>query len=144
MFLVPDGTFFVQIVNFVVFLILLNVVFLRPVGRVIAQRRAYITGLTNDIENAQRDVAELRGQADAKRAVARRKGEELIAQTRAAGQTEAMAIQSGFSDRATEIMNEAHRAVEGEIAVARSKENEIVGALSRVLLERAIGPGVVQ
>ncbi len=45
-----DATVFVQIVDFIVFLAIMNVIFFRPVGAAIARRRAYIDGLKHDIE----------------------------------------------------------------------------------------------
>lgn len=141
MFLVPDGTFFVQIVNFIVFLVLLNIVFLGPVGRVIAKRRAYINGLSADIEQAQGDVKALRAQAEAKRVAARREADEVMAKARASAQNEGAEVLASFAGRATEISHEAQRAVAAEVAAAREKEEEIVGTLSRTLLERALGPG---
>ncbi len=69
MFLSIDGTLLVQVVNFVLFIVLLNIVFLRPVGRAIAERRAYIDGLARDIESGE---AEMRVGARAGRGAARR------------------------------------------------------------------------
>lgn len=141
MFLQVGGTAIVQVVNFIVFLILLNVVFTGPVGRAIAKRRAYINGLSSDIEHAQADVKALRAQAEAKRAAARREADEVIAKARATAQNESVDVQAGFAARATTIMHEADRMVAAEVASARASEEEIVASLSRTLLERALGPG---
>lgn len=143
MFLSVDwhGTFLVQVVNFIVFLVLLNIVFMRPVGAAIAKRRAYINGLASDIEQAEADVKALHGQAEAKRAAARREADDVLAKTRASAQNEAASVQASYAERATGIALEAQQAVAGEIAAARSKEDEIVATLSRTLLERALGPG---
>jgi F-type H+-transporting ATPase subunit b len=140
-FLQVGGTAIVQVVNFIVFLILLNIVFTGPVGRAIAKRRAYINGLSSDIERAQADVKALRAQAEAKRAAARREADEVIAKARATAQNESADVQAGFAARATTIVHEADRTVAAEVASARAKEEEIVAALSRTLLERALGPG---
>ena len=93
MFLSVDATLIVQVVNFIVFLLVLNVVFTRPVGAAIAKRRAYINGLSADTEQAEADLKALHAQAEGKR------------------------------------------------AAARTKEADIVAALSRTLLERALDPG---
>ena len=49
MLLSLDGTLVVQLVNFIIFLVILNVIFLRPVGTAIASRRAYIDKVGADI-----------------------------------------------------------------------------------------------
>jgi len=141
-FLSVGGTFVVQVVNFIVFMLVLNIVFMRPVGAAIAKRRAYVNGLAADIESAEADVRALRGQADAKRAAARREGDDVIAKARAAAQNEAAETSTVSLARAATITGEAHAAVAAEVATARSKEDEIVASLSRTLLERALGPDV--
>ncbi len=141
MFLSIDGTLVVQIVNFVVFIILLDLVFLRPVGRVIAERRAYIDGITQDIESGEAQIRTLRGQADEQRAAARREAEAAIAQTRARSQDEAAQVLAGYQERAAALIEEAQRSVAGELDAARAGEDQLVDGLARTMLERAIGPG---
>jgi F-type H+-transporting ATPase subunit b len=140
-FLQPDGTTFVQIVNFIVFVVLLNIVFTGPVGAAIAKRRAYINGLSSDIESGETDVKALRAQAEAKRVAARREADDVIAKARAAAQNEATDVQTGYASRAADIAQAAHRTVAGEVASARSKESEIVDGLARTLVERTLGEG---
>ncbi len=60
MFLSLDGTVFVQLINFAIFFALLNVLFLRPVGRAIAKRRAYIDNLVSDYDRYQETARSLR------------------------------------------------------------------------------------
>ena len=64
MFLSLDGTLFVQLINFAIFFALLNVVFLRPVGRAIAKRRDYINGLVSDYDRYQDEAQNLREEAE--------------------------------------------------------------------------------
>ncbi len=141
MFLQIDATLIVQVVNFVLFIILLNVVFLRPVGAAIAKRRAYIDGLARDIEAAEADVKSARGAAEERRAAARREAEATVAKARVAMQDEATQIVASYQQRATGIVEEAQREVGVEIAAARAGEDEIVDSIAQTMLERAIGPG---
>lgn len=140
MFLQIDATLLVQVVNFVLFIVFLNIVFLKPVGAAIAKRRAHIDGLARDIEAAEAEVRAARGAAEERRAAARREAEAAIAKARAAAQDEAAAIVAREQDRASEITAEAHRAVGAEIAAARANEDQIVDSIAQTLLERAIGP----
>jgi len=142
-FLKIDATLIVQVVNFVLFIVFLNIVFLRPVGAAIAKRRAYIDGLARDIEAAEADVRSARGAAEERRAAARREAEATVAKARAGAQNEAAEVVAGFQQRATGIVEEAHRQVGTEITAARADEDAIVDSIARTLLERAIGPGVV-
>jgi F-type H+-transporting ATPase subunit b len=136
-FLSLDGTALVQIVDFIVFLIALNIVFMRPVGAAIAKRRAYLNSLASDIESAAADEKALHAQAEAKRAAARRDADEAIAKARAAAQAEAAEITAAASVKAAGIVDDAQRAVAAEVATARTKESEIVASLAQTLLDRA-------
>lgn len=141
MFLSIDATLIVQVVNFVLFIVFLNVVFLKPVGAAIAKRRAYIDGLASDIEAAEAEVRAARGAAEERRAAARREAEAAIAKARVAAQNEAAEVVASHQQRATQIIEEAQRAVDVELAAARANEEHVVDALAQSLLERAIGPG---
>jgi F-type H+-transporting ATPase subunit b len=134
-----DGTLIVQLVNFIVFLVILNEIFMKPVGAAIARRRAYIDGLTHDMEQLQRDAKELRGQAEARRLAARREAEEAIARARVAAAQEADALVVAAQTRAGEVTKQAHAEVAKEIAAARSQEGRVVGVLANEMLNRALG-----
>ena len=139
MLLALDGTLVVQIVNFIVFLAIMDVIFFRPVGAAIARRRAYIDGLKHDIETLDQDVKSLRGQAEAQRAAARREADEAIAQARIAFGKETDAIVAEAQGQAMEIVRRARTQVETEIQAARGQEPRIVDALAGEMVARALG-----
>jgi F-type H+-transporting ATPase subunit b len=142
MLLSLDGTLVVQLVNFLVFLVVLNAIFLKPVGAAIAKRRAYIDGVSRDIEQYEADIKLLRTQAEERRAAARREADGEIAQARAQGQNEAATVGADFTTRAAQITEAAEAEVAREIAHAREGEQEIVKSLADTLLEQALGPAV--
>lgn len=142
MLLSLDGTLVVQLVNFLVFLVVLNEIFLKPVGAAIAKRRAYIDGLDHDITQLETDLKALHAQAEERRAVARREADAVIAQARSQAQTEAAAIGVAFTGEAEAIIEEAHATVAHELAQARENEQQLVAGLADTLLTRALGPGV--
>jgi F-type H+-transporting ATPase subunit b len=141
LFLSIDGTLIVQVVNFVLFIVLLNIVFLKPVGAAIAKRRAYIDALASDIEAASNEVKTARGRAEELRAAARRDAEAAIAKSRGEAQNEAVDVVANYQRRASEIVEQAHQVADDEIAAARAGESRIVESLAQTMLERAIGPG---
>jgi F-type H+-transporting ATPase subunit b len=140
-FLSIDGTLIVQVINFIAFVVLLNLVFLKPVGAAIAKRRAYIDGLARDIERGQGEVKALRGQAEDRRAAARREAEAAIAKTRAQAQNEALEELAEYQQRAQGLIEDAQREVAAELEAARAKEPQVVDSLAQTLLDRALGPG---
>jgi F-type H+-transporting ATPase subunit b len=140
MLLSLDGTLIVQLVNFIVFLLILNVIFLKPVGKAIAERRAYINGVSADIEQFEIDLKGLRGQAQEQRAAARREADAMIAQERAQAQSESAKIVAEQQTRASQTIVNAHDAVRGEVMAARAGETALVESLAKEMLERAVGP----
>jgi len=140
MLLSLDGTLVVQLVNFVIFLVILNAIFLKPVGAAIAKRRAYIDGVAADIEKFEAERTTLAAQADERRAAARRAADAAIAQARAAGQAEAAEIVADHQVQANAITAEAQATVGLEIAQARLGERDVVESLAKTMLERAVGP----
>ncbi len=139
MFLLPDGTFWVQLMNFAIFFAILNVVFLRPVGDAIKKRREHIDGVQNDYERYAAQVASARSEADAKRAVARRDAEDVVAKAKAAAETEGAAHTAVAAEKAQVVVDVARSTVATEMTAARGREGELSQALARTLLERAIG-----
>jgi F-type H+-transporting ATPase subunit b len=140
MLLSIDGTLVVQLVNFVVFLAILNAIFLRPVGAAIAKRRAYIDGVGTDITQFEADLKEMRWQAQERRAAARRRADAVVAAARSQAQVEASLIVADHQAQAASTVAEAQATVGLEIAQARTNEAGIVDRLAREMLERAVGP----
>ena len=139
MFLSLDGTFWIQLINFAIFFVILNVVFLRPVGEAIKKRRQYIDSVQSDYDRYAHQVETLRSEADQKRAAARRSAEELVAKARATGEREADALNADAAGRAEAIAGDARRTVAGEMDSARARGDELSQALAKTLLDRAIG-----
>ncbi len=139
MFLLPDGTFWVQLINFAIFFAILNVVFLRPVGDAIKRRREHIDGVQSDYERFAGQVVSFRSEADAKRAAARRDGEDVVSRAKASAETEGAAHTAIAAEKAQVVVDSARSTVAREMTVARGREDELSQALARTLLERAIG-----
>jgi F0F1-type ATP synthase membrane subunit b/b' len=138
MFLIPDGTFLVQLVNFAVFFGLLSVVFLRPVGQAIRKRREYINSLTADYDRYQSEARVLRAQAEAVRAAARRDAEATLAKARAAASNEAATISADYAARSQAAVEHALETVGAEFDAARGGQDALVGELAHLMLERAM------
>ncbi|HEY9086434.1 MAG TPA: hypothetical protein VIN40_10950 [Candidatus Tyrphobacter sp.] len=138
MFLYPDGTLVIQLINFAIFFAVLNVVFLRPVTVAIRKRREYINSLVSDYDRFQAEARSLREQAESVRAAARREGEHTIAAERARTSNETSEATSGYARQAQAIVEEATRTVQAEIEAARGGEERIVRQLADLMLERVV------
>ncbi len=135
MFLTPDGTFWVQLVNFAIFYAILYVVFLRPVQSAIAKRREYIEGLTHEYDRAQAEATELRARAEQVRADARSESDHLVAAARNEGGNEAAKLASDYGEKVRQIVDDADRQVASEVEAVRPRER----ALAQELAESIVG-----
>ena len=138
MFLKIDGTFVVQLINFVIFFALLNVVFIRPVSQAIVKRREYINSVTNDYDRYQAETNALRTQAESIRAAARREAEQALSKTRADASNEAAALAAQYGQEAAQTVEQAHRTVEAELAQARANESQTAADLANLMVERTL------
>jgi F-type H+-transporting ATPase subunit b len=137
-FLSLDGTFFVQLLNFAIFLAVLNIVFLRPVGRAIVKRREYINSVVADYDTYQAKAKALRDNDARLRAEARREAEHAIAKARAEASNETAKLAAGYAERVHSTIDEAQREVAQELDAARAGEERLVAALSDLMVERAL------
>jgi F-type H+-transporting ATPase subunit b len=135
-----NGTLIVQLINFVIFLLILERIFLRPVGAAIGRRRAYIDSIAADVEAAGLELRRLATEAEARLAAARRAADETVANARAEAQREASLIVADHQAQAAGLMQQAQAAVALEELQARQNEREIVDGLARDMLARAVGP----
>ncbi|GAC1657594.1 MAG: hypothetical protein NVS9B12_09760 [Vulcanimicrobiaceae bacterium] len=138
MFLKPDGTFWIQLVNFVIFFALLNVVFLRPVSAAIKKRRDYLNSLTDDYETYKHQAHQLQAQEDAIRAAARREAELTLSKARAEISNETAALAAQFGAQAAKKIEEAQLIVESELLAARKDEAQTVRELAELMLDRTV------
>ncbi|HTV75282.1 MAG TPA: ATP synthase F0 subunit B [Candidatus Acidoferrales bacterium] len=138
MFLSLDGTFWIQLLNFAIFFAILNVVFLRPVGRAISERRAYIDSVRADYDRHVREAADLRKQAEADRAAARQAAAETFHTARNEAIAQAEHIAAEYAGKAGEIVRQARATVASELEQAHRKEAELARTLADAMLERAI------
>ncbi|HET9031205.1 MAG TPA: hypothetical protein VFN49_13615 [Candidatus Aquilonibacter sp.] len=138
MFLQPDGTFWVQLINFAIFFAILSAVFLRPVSRAISERRKYINSVHSDYEKYQGEGSELRAQAESVRAAARRDAAAQIAKARAEASNKTAEMSAQYNAQVQSTVENAHKTVAAELTAARVGEEGVVRQLADLMLERTV------
>lgn len=138
MFLKLDGTFWIQLLNFVIFFTLLNVVFLRPVGAAIKKRREYINSLTAHYDLYKEQAAEIQAQGEAMRAAARREAEQTLSKARAQASNETAQLATAYAQQVAQKVEEAHKTVDLELESARANEERTVAELADLMVERTV------
>jgi F-type H+-transporting ATPase subunit b len=131
-----DGTFFVQLINFAIFLAVLNVVFLKPVGKAIRERREHMEGLVTGYDTAQAEANDLRKRAAEVRAHAQRDAEAALAKARAEASDETAKIATDYAQRAAAIVAAAQAKAGEELAAAEPQSEELSKQLADLMLSR--------
>jgi F-type H+-transporting ATPase subunit b len=138
MFLQVDGTMVIQLINFAIFVAVLNIVFLRHVSAAIRRRREYINSLTTDYERYQADAKNLRERAESLRAAARREAGHAIAQARSQAANEAAERSASYAQQVKQTIESATATVAAELDVARANLDRSARQLSDLMLERVL------
>lgn len=139
MLLTIDGTFLAQILNFIVFWVLLNYLFIAPTRRAIEERRAYVAGLYKEGDGFERQAASLQAQADAILHEARRQTDESMRAAAASAADEVHAIERKAADEAAATVQLAHATVASERRLALEKQQAFVTELAQSMVARATG-----
>ncbi|HXW51534.1 MAG TPA: ATP synthase F0 subunit B [Candidatus Acidoferrales bacterium] len=137
MLLSIDGTFLVQILNFILFYLLLNWLFIGPTRRAIEERRRYVANLYREGDELTAEAKAVQGDADRILAQARKRTEESmrVAATRASDETHA--IERKATEEANAHVALAQATVASERAAALERQQQFVGELARSMVERA-------
>jgi F-type H+-transporting ATPase subunit b len=140
MLLSIDGTFIIQILNFVVFGVLLNIVFIAPTRRAIEERMRVIAEQQREARAFREQADALKAEADAVIDAARRRTDEIMREAAARAATVAHEIERKASDEAAAHVALAHASVASERALATEKQGPLVDDLARAMVSRAVGP----
>jgi F-type H+-transporting ATPase subunit b len=139
MLLSIDGTFLVQILNFILFGVLLNYFFIAPTRRAIEARQRHIATLYGEGDTFAAQAKDIQAQADAILDAARRQVDEAMRAAGARASDEAHAIERKASEEAAASVALAHATVASERAQALSKQGPFVEELARSMAERSLG-----
>ncbi len=137
MLLQLDGTFLVQILNFIVFWVLLTTVFIAPTRRAIAERQRYVAELYRTADESGREAAALQAQADDILNTARRQTDESLRQAAAEAARIAHDIERQAGEDAAATVQLAHATVASERAQALEKQRAFVQELAQSMVKRA-------
>jgi len=133
-----DGTLLVQILNFVLFWVLLNYLFIGPTRRAIEARQRFIAEQYAQGDALAARARDLQAQADAILDGGRRAVDEAMRAAASRASDEAHAIERKASEEAAATIALAHATVASERAQAIEKQGPFVGELARTMAQRAL------
>lgn len=139
MLLSIDGTFLIQILNFIIFWVLLNYFFIAPTRRAIEERQRYVSNLYREGDDLVAQTAAFQSEAAAILNAARRRTEDAMRAAAARASDETHAIELKAAEEAAATVQLAHATVASERAAALEKQQAFVNELARAMVERATG-----
>ena len=138
MLLSIDGTFIVQMLNFVVFGVLLNIVFIAPTRRAIEERMRVIAEQQREARAFREQAAAVKVESDAVIDSGRRRTDEIMREAAARAAAEAHEIERKASDQAAASVAVAHASVALERARATAKQGPLVEDLARAMVSLVV------
>jgi F-type H+-transporting ATPase subunit b len=133
-----DGTLLVQILNFVVFWVLLNYLFIGPTRRAIEARQRFIAEQYAQADALAAQARRAQAQADGILDEARRTVDEAMRAAATEASDQVHAIERKASEDATSTVARAHATVADERSQAIAKQGPFVDELARTMAQRAL------
>jgi F-type H+-transporting ATPase subunit b len=138
----PDWTLFVQIINFLALVYLLNLVLFRPIRRVIQARQARMEELEEDILGLADNEQGILGEVDAELVAARREGLGLREKLRHEGSDEESSILEQVKKEVEAEWTKVEAKIKKDVAKARdalkAQAQDFATALSAKILGRKL------
>ncbi len=136
----PDWTLFVQIINFLALVFLLNLVLFRPIRRVIQARQARMEEFAEDIAGLADNQQGILGEVDSQLAQARREGLGAREQLRQEGSQEESSLLEQVKKEVDEEWSRVEAKIKQDVAQARdalkAQAQDFAMALSTKILGR--------
>lgn len=132
-------TFFVQFVNFVITLFVLNFLLVAPIRDIIKRRKEVMGGLLGETEKFAADAETKLANYGKALDEARVAGSEKRAEIKAQGTGKEKDILSAAGQDATETLKAARKAVESEVSAAKSGLKSQIDTLAGKVVAKVLG-----
>jgi F-type H+-transporting ATPase subunit b len=137
-----DWTLLLQFANFMILLVVLNVVLFKPLRAVMAARKATIDGDLAKARSLDEQVQSQVAEYEAKLQEARQRGNQERSALRQAAQAEEARLLGNANDKASQRLQSLKDQVAGEAEVARQVLRSETDALARQIAGKVLGRSV--
>ncbi len=136
-----NETLIVQMVSFLIFVFVMNMVMFRPLNRVMKKRNEYMESLKQDVTDSDQEVVRLLDQMEKHEASARHEAMVIKKELEKLGSSEAVGIYTDIRNEIFRLKTDNEKEVESQIENAREnlwKETEYlaVSIMENVLNRR--------
>jgi F-type H+-transporting ATPase subunit b len=137
-----NSTFFFQIGNFLLLLLLLNIVLFRPIRRVMIRRDEELDSLQKSIQDYQGRSAQNEKNIEEGMVLARKDGFAVKEKIKGAGLEEEKVVLQGANSSVEEKLGKAKSEMEMKMADVRKALEDQVAGFSMELAEKILGRSV--
>ncbi|MBI9077573.1 MAG: ATPase [Desulfatibacillum sp.] len=136
---IPDMTVVWQIVNFLVLVLVLNLVLFKPIRKGLQERREKFSGLTKGIETDRGKAAEQEKSLSASLLKAKNEGASKKEAIVAEATDQEQGIISEINDKAAKDLDELRAKIAGEVRAAETALEKEVDAFAATIGEKILG-----
>jgi len=134
-----NASLFIQVVNFLLMLLVLNYLLYRPIQGVLRQRREKIDGFESDIERLIEKAENRQIEIEARIDEARQEGFSKKEEVKGQGLEEEKRVLDEANTRAEETLHKIREQISEEIVVAREALKADLEAFSADLAQKILG-----
>jgi F-type H+-transporting ATPase subunit b len=135
-----DATLPLMALQFLLLTAVLNVVFFKPLSKVLAERQEYVNGNNTEARERLDKTKRLAQEYDEKLSSSRRQAQSIVADAQAAAQKQAAQQVAEAQRRLQEQSMIAQQALEQQKQTAFAQLEREVGPLSQQILSKLLGP----
>jgi F-type H+-transporting ATPase subunit b len=130
---------FIQMANFLVFLIVMNFVLYRPIRRIVAERKKMISEKQESVDSLEAQAKAALLDYDQKLQESRSMGFQRILELKAAGHEQEKELLRQISEQAAAKVGELRAKIQKDIGIARMELKHQVKAFSVDLAQKILG-----
>ena len=138
----PDYTLFIQMINFLILLFVLNLILFRPIRKIIKERNQIVDTFNSDIASLSDRAQTAAGQFEQKIQEARREGVARVQSMKDEGEEEESELIAATTQEVQTKIVEARNKVASDIQEARTQLQTQVQAFSVAVTEKILGRSI--
>ncbi|ROR03479.1 ATP synthase F0 subunit B [Desulfosoma caldarium] len=134
-----DVTLFIQMANFLLLLVLMNLVLYRPIRRLVAQRNELISKQRAGIDNAEREAQRAIQEFEERLKAARAAGREKVQELKEAAYRVEKDLLSQAAEEAAKEVQAVREQIQREIGQVRAQLQAQIQVFSKDMAQRILG-----
>ena len=142
MTVIPDWSMFLQMVNFVLLILILNAILYKPIRQILIERKKKIQGYKEGIETLQQDASESEKSFQAKISEARQQGVQEKGALKQAGEEEEKRLTDEINRKAQAELEAVRAQIAKDAEGARRGLEKEIETFSWTIVEKILGRAV--